>query len=215
MANYFWGGDAEPTNGRERILRAVYDVLRGGGYEALSMKQIADEAGVSKATIYHHFDDKDELLLSFLEAALSQIGERTTQLDITDPVERIRGVVDRLILGYLPPEIREHDEAGPEVVPTEEDPLSALIDVRAQALHHPEYRERVAHLDRVFEEQFARDIAEAVEDGSIREVDPERAAKTLYTVVLGGFLRRTTAGDADLESVRDDAYTLIDPALLE
>ncbi|MCO8244192.1 TetR/AcrR family transcriptional regulator [Haladaptatus sp. AB643] len=174
------------------------------------MQRIADEADVSKATIYHHFDDKDELMFVSFETALSRIGERATQLDITDPMERLHVLIDRLLLGELPQEISKNKDEDAEVDVKQEDPLAALIDIRTQAIHDAKYRDHVSRIDRVFEDQLASDIAEAVEEGTIREVEPERTAKTLYTLVLGGFLRRTTTDDADLESVREDADLFID-----
>lgn len=210
----FWNGK-EPANGRERIIQAVYYCLREDGYSGLSIQRIADEADVSKATIYHHFEDKEDLMLAFLESMLSQIDERAMQLDITDPLDRIRVLVDRLLVGRLPSKITEENEEGPAIDPLREDPLAALIDIRAQAIHDEEYRERVIQIDTMFEKQLASDLAEAVEEGTIREVDPERTAKTLYTLALGGFLRRMTTDDADLESIRDDAYRLIDQSLVD
>ncbi|KZN26470.1 hypothetical protein A4G99_20690 [Haladaptatus sp. R4] len=214
MAIDFWN-DEEPTNGRERILQAVYYALREDGYSGLSIQRIADEADVSKATIYHHFENKEDLMLAFLESMLSQIDERAIRLDITDPLDRIRVLVDRLLVGRLPPKITEDNEEGPGIDSEREDPLTALIDIRAQAVHDTEYRDRIGRIDQMFEDQLASDIAEAVEEGTIREVDPERTAKTVYTLALGGFFRRMTTDDADLESVREDAYRLIDQSLVE
>ncbi|WP_231183336.1 hypothetical protein [Haladaptatus sp. DYF46] len=49
-------------------------------------------------------------------------------------------------------------------------PLTALIDIRAQAIHGAEYRDRIGRIDRMFEDQLASDIEEAVEEGIIREM---------------------------------------------
>ncbi|TSD13485.1 hypothetical protein DP107_11685 [Haloglomus irregulare] len=54
---------AEVEGTRERILRAALSVLQERGYEGLSMAAIAEEAGIEKASIYHHYSNKDELLL--------------------------------------------------------------------------------------------------------------------------------------------------------
>src|ERR1700755_3264220 len=55
-----------PSAGRrpektEAILEAAGQLFREQGYGAVSMDQIAREAGVSKATVYAHFESKDEL----------------------------------------------------------------------------------------------------------------------------------------------------------
>ena len=46
----------------ERILKAAAARLAISGASALTMQEIADEAGVSKALIHYHFHDKDTLL---------------------------------------------------------------------------------------------------------------------------------------------------------
>src|SRR5690606_8522275 len=38
------------------------------GYLSVSMQQIADEAGIQKATLYHHFRSKDELFAVIVRA---------------------------------------------------------------------------------------------------------------------------------------------------
>ena len=67
------GTGASGAGGRERILRAAYARFLEAGYAAASMQQIADAAGVNKATLYHHFRDKEDLFrevvrLSFVRA---------------------------------------------------------------------------------------------------------------------------------------------------
>ncbi len=43
------------------------------GFRAISMRQIADAVGISKAAIYYHFKDKEELFLAILESYLSDL----------------------------------------------------------------------------------------------------------------------------------------------
>jgi AcrR family transcriptional regulator len=51
-----------PARGKaESILAAASRTFLAGGFGAVSMDAIAREAGVSKATVYAHFSDKEEL----------------------------------------------------------------------------------------------------------------------------------------------------------
>jgi AcrR family transcriptional regulator len=54
------------TGGRVRILREARRLFTAQGYAAVSMQQIADSAGVNKATLYHHFADKEDLFVSVM-----------------------------------------------------------------------------------------------------------------------------------------------------
>jgi AcrR family transcriptional regulator len=57
---------AEKT--RSRILEAAYKLFRRQGYSRVTMDAIAAEAALTKRTLYHHFDSKDQLLANVLEA---------------------------------------------------------------------------------------------------------------------------------------------------
>lgn len=50
-----------------RIFRAAKTILQEKGYEALSIKNICEEAGVSNGSFYHHFKTKDDLLSYYIE----------------------------------------------------------------------------------------------------------------------------------------------------
>jgi len=54
------------VSGRGRILREARLLFTAQGYAAVSMQQIADAAAVNKATLYHHFRDKEDLFLSVM-----------------------------------------------------------------------------------------------------------------------------------------------------
>ncbi len=46
---------------RDRIVAAAVDLVRDGGWAALSMAAVASEAGVATGTVYRHVSDKDQL----------------------------------------------------------------------------------------------------------------------------------------------------------
>lgn len=53
---------------RKRILDAAYTLFRRRGYARVSMDQIAVAAALTKRTLYHHFESKDQLLAAVLKA---------------------------------------------------------------------------------------------------------------------------------------------------
>jgi AcrR family transcriptional regulator len=64
---------------REAIARAALTLFAIDGYERTSVDAIATEAGVSKRTVYSHYDDKESLFLSVVrdtyEAMLARISD--------------------------------------------------------------------------------------------------------------------------------------------
>jgi AcrR family transcriptional regulator len=51
-----------------RILQAARDLVARGGAAEVSMGDVADVAGVSKALVHYHFHDKDSLLCALVES---------------------------------------------------------------------------------------------------------------------------------------------------
>lgn len=49
---------------RERLVMAAVDLFTEQGYDATTVAQIADRAGVTKSTFFRHFPDKRELLVA-------------------------------------------------------------------------------------------------------------------------------------------------------
>src|SRR3979411_3430808 len=47
---------------RERLVVAAVDLFTEQGYDATTVAQIAERAGVTKSTFFRHFPDKRELL---------------------------------------------------------------------------------------------------------------------------------------------------------
>lgn len=59
----------------ELILERAVEVLGSRGYHNVSMEDIADAAGVSKALVYQHFESKDELYLEVLRTFQQRVAE--------------------------------------------------------------------------------------------------------------------------------------------
>jgi AcrR family transcriptional regulator len=53
---------------RKRILEGAYKLFRRQGYRRVTMDDIAAEARLTKRTLYHHFNSKDQLLANVLNA---------------------------------------------------------------------------------------------------------------------------------------------------
>jgi AcrR family transcriptional regulator len=60
---------------REEILEAALNMFSINNYHATSMSMIAEEAGVSKGTLYWHFDSKEDLFRELVLAGLDYFNE--------------------------------------------------------------------------------------------------------------------------------------------
>jgi AcrR family transcriptional regulator len=83
----------ERVETRQRILDTARDMFVQHGYEATTMRAIADRIEYTPTAIYHHFRNKEALLTELcntdfgaLAAAFQRIGR------IEDPIERLRRI---------------------------------------------------------------------------------------------------------------------------
>jgi AcrR family transcriptional regulator len=58
----------ESEHTRERIVAAAARLFYNEGIRAASVDAIAEKAGVTKKTLYYHFQSKDELIAAYLES---------------------------------------------------------------------------------------------------------------------------------------------------
>jgi AcrR family transcriptional regulator len=56
------------TETRDRILQEAERLFAAGGYDGVSVREIAQACGITKANIYYYFDSKERLYLEVLQA---------------------------------------------------------------------------------------------------------------------------------------------------
>ena len=83
---------------RERIHVAALKLFARHGFDGVSLQMIADEVGLHKSSLFHHYRGKLELITDVLEAALARVVEHVAPLESGPPeLETLLGVVDVLI----------------------------------------------------------------------------------------------------------------------
>ena len=60
------------SEARERVVNAALELFLQRGFADVSMQQIADDASITKATLYHHFRDKQDLYLAVMRKVFTQ-----------------------------------------------------------------------------------------------------------------------------------------------
>ncbi len=83
---------------KARIFNAAKQILQEQGYEALSIKNICEAAGVSNGSFYHHFKTKDDLLSYYIE---EQPSINPDYLDLPGNAEEAKTAIIRVYLNYV------------------------------------------------------------------------------------------------------------------
>jgi TetR/AcrR family transcriptional regulator len=65
--------DTVQSAGELSILDAAVRLFSESGYDGVSMRRIAEEAGVSKANIYHHFASKEALYFAIMRQSTAEL----------------------------------------------------------------------------------------------------------------------------------------------
>jgi AcrR family transcriptional regulator len=200
----------EPADTRERIMQATFETIQEYGFAGLSIQRIADNADLSKSSFYHFFDDKDDLLLAFLDAMLEQFGAPLSEVgDKEDPEAALWAYVDFALYGLgegsFPPVGGAVDiQSG-----------RPYVELRSQGTYDEDYRDRFTDIDTSMRDQLAAAIERGIEQGTFREVDPDQTAEFLLTVMLGALFRRATADGVDVDAIHDELESIVRVRLLE
>ena len=76
---------------RRKILDAARELFARQGYESVTMRAVAEAIEYSATAIYHHFEDKDDLVEALCQEDFARLlGALETQPPPADPVEWIR-----------------------------------------------------------------------------------------------------------------------------
>jgi AcrR family transcriptional regulator len=178
------------------IAQAAKTVFAERGYQGATLDEIAHRAGMSKATIYIYYKNKDDLFLQVVEELVHTAITQTAQeaASAKAPLEKLAGIVRGKILFYEREReffrIYLNEKQGLEVAPK---------DPHKQAL-------REMYLQGV--EATAKVLQEGIEAGVLRPIDSRRLAFYLQEMI-STILEQRILGKAT-SSVDEDVEELLD-----
>ncbi len=174
---------------RPALLKAAEEALDRGGVQALSLRELAREVGVSHAAPRRHFADKQALLDALAEDGYERLGrELDTALEQAGPELEPR--LKALARTY----IRFATDHAP------------LLDLMYAGKHQPGAERLREAADRAFEAPL-RMVTEAAEKGDIVAADALRAGMVTWSTFHGiaAMANNGMLGDVPLEPLADDA----------
>ena len=79
---------------RERILDSAQRLTQTRSFHGFSFQDIADEVGVRKASLYHHFDSKDDVAVAMLQRVEGWVSAQFKKVEGREPKERLEAYFD-------------------------------------------------------------------------------------------------------------------------
>jgi TetR/AcrR family transcriptional regulator, cholesterol catabolism regulator len=135
--------------GKEYILLSAAQVFREKGFHGASMADIAEAADLQKASLYHHFSSKQEILLQLLDRALELVTAQMEAVMIQDlPADRKLRLAIREYLCAL----------------AERGDLVSVLLLEYRSLEPKYYSRHIPHRDQ-FEAMWRSLIGSGVESG--------------------------------------------------
>ncbi|MCK9877487.1 TetR family transcriptional regulator C-terminal domain-containing protein [Frankia sp. AgPm24] len=164
----------DPLERRRHIAQAVFRVTASHGAEAVSLRDVAAEAGVSMGMVQHYFRTKDEMLLFALEhmreRVATRLHARLAHLPEATPRDLARAVFT-------------------ELLPTSEDSRAeAAVSVAfySRAAVTPAYAAALSEGLRGLLAATTERLRAAQRDGHLHpDLDPEQEAASLFWLTHG------------------------------
>jgi TetR/AcrR family transcriptional regulator, transcriptional repressor for nem operon len=163
---------------KTRLLDAALRLVRTKGYEATTVDDVCEAAGLTKGSFFHHFGGKEELAVAaakhFADMA-EGVFSAAPYRKLADPVDRLLGYVDfrRAILGRELPE------------------FTCLLGTMVQETYetHPAIRRACERHISAHAASLVADIAEAKRRYAPRaKWSPESLALHTQAVIQGAFV---------------------------
>jgi len=139
----------EPTV--HEIRRVALEMFATRGYDATSVRDIADAVGVRGATLYHHFASKEEILWDLTQSALDALAaswrRAREQVDGTSPLD--------LFGAFVRAHVRFHIDRRTD---------AALVNAQLSRLS-PDHFNRAAEQRHTYEQELTSIVRSCLADG--------------------------------------------------
>lgn len=141
---------------RDRILATAVEQAQRHGASNLTIKEVAEAANVSTATVHYHFDDIGGLIFGVLDRSMNEMYSARRQAidDVADPAEQLRILVGLGVPDEISPDVHFMYESIPVVI--------SRVDYQ-QAAHNFTEAQVGLYID-VIEEGASRKIFHPVDD---------------------------------------------------
>lgn len=162
-----------------QILETAKNLFIQKGYHGLSMREISDALGVSKASLYYYFKDKEELFLAILKIYLEDMHTELNHIT-AEPITSSQKI-----------------QRFMEYVLTQPAEQRATIRLSSQEITHlsPESRKL---FDAIYREKFVGKVQAiliaGMQAGEFRQMEPEVAVWSLLGIMFPYFYPSHASG---------------------
>ena len=181
------------TQRKEEIIATASSLFRKKGYNAVSMRLLAQEVGIKAASLYNHIDSKQEILAHIILGVAQRFtdGMEVVKVLEVDPLKKIREVI------LLHIEITLDDPEGMESLQNNWLYLEGDSMVAYKASRN------------AYEENLRNIIKEGIVTGHIRNVNPELLIYSILSTLRYLYIWYPRQKDIDPERLKEEMMVVI------
>jgi AcrR family transcriptional regulator len=134
------------------IVTAAAKVFRTKGYHAATVRDIADEVGILKGSLYHHFESKEALLYLVVKEPIAQMFRTIAEITAADlsATEKLRRAISAHLDAF--------DRHYPHL----------FVYLRERESVKRRFREMIGYSPKEYERCWQQILKQGIEDGEFR-----------------------------------------------
>lgn len=158
-----------PTDAKQKLIDTTVELIKKYGADTITVRSVCEEAGLSIGTFYHHFQNKDDLLMYFVREASFDTFVLET------PLEDVAGRICELYMHLIDRYLTLGEEFMKSFYTTGNKALSAYMG-----------QENGCFADGTVMARCERELIDAREQGFLKkDADPHQLSMDICTIVKG------------------------------
>lgn len=160
---------------QEHIVRATYRLIGTKGMHRMTLQDVAEAAGVSKAVIIYYFGTKEKLVLKTMRWVLAQVADRIRNATgaAVSPHQQVRSMINSI---FIDPDRNRNFYLG-------------YIDLVEYAARAHSFNELSTEFRSIVDAMYAQVIRQGVAKSAFVVRDVDESAKVVRAVIDGLFIQ--------------------------
>lgn len=154
-----------------KILNATFKIIYKKGIAGLTMRDVAEEAGINQALVHYYFNDKENLLIEFIQSLLKRfIYNIEKRYRVSDPPQK---------------KLDSYFDGSKDFIENQEELFVVLVDIWSFCFRDSTLKEYYARVNRRLTEVMLRIIQEGKESQYFNQVDEDTLAGLFVAFMVG------------------------------
>jgi AcrR family transcriptional regulator len=123
---------------RTELVAAAHAIVKDDGYEALTIRKLAERVGLATMSVYSYFADKQAILTAVAEDTFEILARRIEKKEPPDPIDALKvGLREYVLFGmenpneyrtiFMTPQVHEHEDESFEQLEAQNPAFQGLL----------------------------------------------------------------------------------------